>query len=103
MTDPHRDAWKKLRRLRLAALAALAALLVGLPCAVAVGIFAEPLLGDASGRVSVFIAVLPVVFLVRLITSFERPDCRKPFSTGGGTGVHLTNKRCVSCGLKLGE
>lgn len=100
MTDPHRDAWKKLRRLRLAGLAAL---LVGLPCAVAVGIFAEPLLGDASPRVSVFIAVLPVVFLVRLITSFECPACRKPFSTGGGTGVHLTNKRCVSCGLTLGE
>ncbi len=99
MTDEHRRAWKQLRRLRLGGLAAL---LIGLPGGVAVGIFAQPLLGDGSPRVSVLIAVVPVAILVRLITSFECPDCRKPFSTGGGTGVHLTNKRCVHCGLTLG-
>ena len=99
MTEEHRRAWKHLRRLRLGGLAAL---LIFPPCGIAVGILAQPLLGDSSSRVSVLIAVVPVAILVRLITSFECTDCRKPFSAGGGTGVHLTNKRCVRCGLTLG-
>ena len=67
------------------------------------GIFLQPLLDDSSPRVSVFIAVVPVVALVHLVTTFKCPACRKPFSTGAGSGIQLTNKRCVHCGLMLGE
>lgn len=102
MTDGHRAAWKRLRALRLAALAAL---LILPPAGIALTILlAAPTNAEGAGssNVGMFACVIPIAILVRLIIAFECPECRKPFSSGGGTGTHLTNKRCVHCGLVLG-
>ena len=99
MPDKHRRAWKHLRRLRLGALAAL---LILPPAGIAWAILVEPHVADGSSRVSMLITVVPLAILIKLITGFECPGCRKPFSSGGRTGIHLTNQRCVNCGLAIG-
>lgn len=38
----------------------------------------------------------------RKITTFECPECRRPFSSHDQTGTQLTNKRCAHCGLAMG-
>lgn len=46
--------------------------------------------------------VLVVGVAVRQITSFECPECHRSFSRHERAGTHLTNERCVSCGLAVG-
>jgi len=56
---------------------------------------------NASTSVSMSVPIFAMVLVVARLTSFECPDCGKAFSRHETRGMHLTNKRCVHCGLDL--
>lgn len=92
-------AWRKLRWLRRSVIAGL---LVGPFAGAGLIVWLASMdVPDAPryGMVVVVFIVVPVILLL----AFECPGCGRSFSKSDGRGIQLTNKRCMGCGLGVGE
>ena len=98
MTEKHERARRELGRWRLIGLL----MLLLIPCVLVASVILVQLYdAGSSTSVSMSVPVFAMVFVVVRLMSFECPDCGQSFSRHETRGMHLTNKRCVHCGLDL--
>jgi predicted RNA-binding Zn-ribbon protein involved in translation (DUF1610 family) len=99
MTEKARHAWQVLRFWRVVGIVALILVPIWpLVMVVLIELFDFPRSLHSIVAAPIFV----VAASARQITSFECPECRRPFSRHERTGTHLSNKRCAHCGLAVG-
>lgn len=93
------SAWRKLRWLRRSVVAAM---LVGPFAGAGIVVWLASMDVPDASRYGL-VVVVPIVVSIMFLLSFECPGCGRSFSKSDGRGVQLTNKRCMGCGLGVGE